>query len=173
MRKFSRARVLLMAGLLAAVTGTTGAAASGSASGESAAPAADSAARSDCRGIGSSFTDKLLPGRCLTNGGYRLEMQYDGNLVLYHGGRACWSSGTDGIDGVWAEYSGDWALDSPSMTLRIAVRRTPALPGQVHRPPQDRQRQPQRQGRSVDRLRQVRELLRCAPTSSAASSPRP
>ncbi|WP_436771588.1 hypothetical protein [Yinghuangia sp. YIM S09857] len=114
MRKFSRARVLLMAGVLAAVTATTGAA-SGSA--PAAGAAADSATRSDCRGIGSSFTDKLLPGRCLTNGNYRLEMQYDGNLVLYQGGRACWASDTDGIDGVWAEYSGDWALDSPSMTL--------------------------------------------------------
>lgn len=111
MGKFSRARVLLMAGVLAAVTGTTGAAASDSAS------AAASLARDGCRGIGSSFSDKMLPGQCLTNGGYRLEMQYDGNLVLYSGGRACWSSGTDGTDGVYANYSGDWALDSPYLSL--------------------------------------------------------
>jgi hypothetical protein len=74
-----------------------------------------------CRGDGTSFTDRRIPGHCLQNGGYRLEMQYDGNLVLYSGGRACWASGTDGTDGVYAKFSGDWKPDSPYMTLESPV----------------------------------------------------
>lgn len=70
-----------------------------------------------CRNIGTSFTDKLIPGQCIGNGGYRLDMQYDGNLVLYSGDRACWASGTDGTDGVYAEFSGDWRPDSPYLSL--------------------------------------------------------
>jgi hypothetical protein len=37
--------------------------------------------------------------------------------MLYAGTRVCWASGTDGTDGVYAEYSGDWAIDSPYVTL--------------------------------------------------------
>lgn len=115
MRKVSRGRAFTVANLLAAATVATGVASTASsAHAETAAPAA---ARADCKGIGTSFTDRMLPGQCLQNGGYRFEMQYDGNLVLYSGGRACWASGTDGTDGVYAEYSGDWQLDSPFFTL--------------------------------------------------------
>ncbi|MFF4101920.1 hypothetical protein [Streptomyces sp. NPDC001903] len=71
----------------------------------------------ECRNIGTSFTDKLIPGQCIGNGANRLEMQYDGNLVLYSGSRACWASGTDGTDGVYAEFSGDWKPDSPYLSL--------------------------------------------------------
>lgn len=67
-----------------------------------------------CRSIGASFTDKMIPGQCITNGANRLEMQYDGNLVLYSGSRACWASGTDGV---YAEFSGDWKPDSPYLSL--------------------------------------------------------
>ncbi|UGQ12974.1 hypothetical protein LO772_04955 [Yinghuangia sp. ASG 101] len=115
MRHFLRAGVLALTSALAAVTATTGAAMAASPS----APGAPSEVqvRADCRSDGTAFGDKLLPGHCLRNGGYRLEMQYDGNLVLYSGSRACWASGTDGTDGVYAEYSGDWQIDSPFMTL--------------------------------------------------------
>ncbi|MER5884131.1 hypothetical protein ABT160_09900 [Streptomyces sp. NPDC001941] len=82
-----------------------------------AAPHGAQAHAADCRGIGSSFSDRLLPGQCLRNGNNRLEMQYDGNLVLYSGDRACWASGTEGTDGVYAQYSGDWKFDSPYMSL--------------------------------------------------------
>ncbi|MBD0743171.1 hypothetical protein [Streptomyces sp. CBMA152] len=113
MRNLSRTCVFAFAGLLATVTSSAGPV--------SAAPApahAPSAARAaDCKGIGTSFDDRMLPGQCLRNGGYRFEMQYDGNLVLYSGSRACWASGTDGTDGVYAKYSGDWKIDSPYMTL--------------------------------------------------------
>lgn len=51
----------------------------------SAVMATATAQGSECRDIGISFTDRLIPGQCLRNGGYRLEMQYDGNLVLYNG----------------------------------------------------------------------------------------
>ncbi|MEU6895575.1 hypothetical protein ABZ934_28160 [Streptomyces sp. NPDC046557] len=67
--------------------------------------------------IGTSFTDRLLPEECLGNGEYRLVMQYDGNLVLFSGPRACWAGGTDGGDGVFAKYSGALAVDSPWMSL--------------------------------------------------------
>ncbi|KAF9915662.1 hypothetical protein FBU30_001836 [Linnemannia zychae] len=59
----------------------------------------------------------MIPGECLMNGVYMLVMQYDGNLVLYNGNRPCWSSGTDGTDGVYAVFSGDWAIDSPNFKL--------------------------------------------------------
>ncbi|MCF2530247.1 hypothetical protein [Yinghuangia soli] len=104
----SRVAVLVAANLLAVVGVSTGTVA--------AAPGVP-AANGDCRNDGTSFDDRLIPGHCLRNGGYRFEMQYDGNLVLYSGGRACWSSGTDGTDGVYAEFSGDWQLDSPWFSL--------------------------------------------------------
>ncbi|MDI2129923.1 hypothetical protein [Yinghuangia seranimata] len=109
--KLSRVCVLAAVNLVAAVAAAVGPAP------VAVAAQAEPQARSECRNDGTSFTDKLIPGHCLRNGGYRLEMQYDGNLVLYSGGRACWSSGTDGTDGVYAEYSGDWKLDSPYMAL--------------------------------------------------------
>lgn len=112
MRNLSRTCAVAVAGLLAALTTST--------TPVSAAPTTTTgtaAARAECRSIGTAFTDRMLPGQCLRNGGYRLEMQYDGNLVLYSDSRACWASGTDGTDGVYAMYSGDWKLDSPYMTL--------------------------------------------------------
>ncbi|HSA49659.1 MAG TPA: hypothetical protein VLH10_06045 [Yinghuangia sp.] len=112
MRHVLRAGVLVLTTALAALTATTGAATA-----DSAGPSRGVQARAECRNDGTSFSDKLLPGHCLSNGGYRFEMQYDGNLVLYSGSRACWASGTDGTDGVYAEYSGDWQIDSPFMTL--------------------------------------------------------
>ncbi|MEV6548557.1 hypothetical protein AB0M57_07560 [Streptomyces sp. NPDC051597] len=113
MRNLSRTCVLAFAGLLATATSSAW-----PVSAVPAPAAASPAVRAaDCRGVGTAFNDRLLPGQCLRNGGYRLEMQYDGNLVLYSGGRACWASGTDGTDGVYAKFSGDWKLDSPYMTL--------------------------------------------------------
>lgn len=109
MRRLSRTCVLAFAGLLATVTSSAGPV--------SATPVPTAARAAECRGIGTAFTDRMLPGQCLRNGGYRLEMQYDGNLVLYSGPRVCWASGTDGTDGVYAKYSGDWKLDSPYLTL--------------------------------------------------------
>lgn len=107
MTKARRVSVFAVAAALAALTATTG----------SATATGAPQAKAECRGIGTSFNDRMLPGQCLRNGGYRLEMQYDGNLVLYSGGRACWASGTDGTDGVYAYYGGDWQLDSPWMSL--------------------------------------------------------
>ncbi|WP_371656547.1 MULTISPECIES: hypothetical protein [unclassified Streptomyces] len=115
MRILSRTCAVAVAGLVAAVTVTTSAAPVSATPTTATGTAA--AARAECRGIGTSFTDKMIPGECLRNGGYRLEMQYDGNLVLYSGSRACWASGTNGTDGVYAKFSGDWKPDSPYMTL--------------------------------------------------------
>lgn len=97
-----------------------------------------------CRSIGASFTDKMIPGQCITNGANRLEMQYDGNLVLYSGSRACWASGTDGTDGVYAEFSGDWKPDSPTCPWNRSSDSSGST-GEVHRTAQDRQRQHQLQ----------------------------
>ncbi|MEV0093990.1 hypothetical protein [Streptomyces sp. NPDC050738] len=108
MRNLPRNFAFALVGLLAAVT-TSAQPASATTGSE--------VSRSECRSIGTSFTDKMIPGQCLRNGGYRLEMQYDGNLVLYSDSRVCWASGTDGTDGVYAEFSGDWKPDSPYMTL--------------------------------------------------------
>ncbi|MFK8906520.1 hypothetical protein [Streptomyces sp. YS-3] len=113
MRNLSRTCVFAFAGLLATVTSSACPVSAAPASAEARAVAR----AAECRGIGTSFTDRMLPGQCLRNGGYRLEMQYDGNLVLYSGSRVCWASGTDGTDGVYAKFSGDWKLDSPYMTL--------------------------------------------------------
>jgi hypothetical protein len=68
--------------------------------------------------VGSSFNDRLLPNQQIANNGNRLVMQSDGNLVLYaNTGRVCWASGTNGLSGVYAKYSGDWRIDSPWMSL--------------------------------------------------------
>ncbi|MFI6144689.1 hypothetical protein [Streptomyces sp. NPDC051109] len=103
--KTTRALAFALVGLLAAAAVPAGTASA--ATGRAAA----------CRNIGTSFTDKLIPGQCISHGANRLEMQYDGNLVLYSGSRACWASGTDGTDGVYAEFSGDWKPDSPYLSL--------------------------------------------------------
>ncbi|WP_116212108.1 hypothetical protein [Streptomyces olivoreticuli] len=116
MRNVSRVCVLAAVNLLAALATVTGQA--------TAAPSEavhSVRVREGCRNDGTSFTDRLIPGHCLQNGGYRLEMQYDGNLVLYSPSRACWASGTDGTDGVYAKFSGDWKPDSPYMTLESPV----------------------------------------------------
>ncbi|GGP45993.1 hypothetical protein [Streptomyces abikoensis] len=114
MRTAFRACAIVAANLLAVALATT--------AGQATAAPAHAAHRAQgCRGDGTSFTDRLIPGHCLQNGGYRLEMQYDGNLVLYSGSRACWASGTDGTNGVYAKFSGDWKPDSPYMTLESPV----------------------------------------------------
>jgi len=61
------------------------------------------------------YTHILEPGQRLyagdtlysPNHSYRLIMQGDGNLVLYHGGSALWSSKTNGHDGANAVMQGD------------------------------------------------------------------
>ncbi|GAA0338408.1 hypothetical protein [Streptomyces blastmyceticus] len=116
MRNVSRVCVLTAVNLLAALATVTGQA--------TAAPSEavhSVRVQEGCRNDGTSFTDRLIPGHCLQNSGHRLEMQYDGNLVLYSGSRACWASGTDGTDGVYAKFSGDWKPDSPYMTLESPV----------------------------------------------------
>ena len=61
---------------------------------------------------------QLLPGQTLTagmqllspDGVYRLIMQGDGNLVLYKGPTALWSTGTNGSQGAYAVMQGDGNL---------------------------------------------------------------
>jgi hypothetical protein len=67
--------------------------------------------------VGTAFTNTLIPGECLRNGRFDFVMQYDGNLVLYDGARACWSSHTGGNEGVYAQFSGDDKLGSPFLGL--------------------------------------------------------
>ena len=56
--------------------------------------------------------ETLQPGWFLEsgNGTYRVVMQGDGNLVLYHGGTALWSSRTNGDGGASATMQGDGNL---------------------------------------------------------------
>jgi hypothetical protein len=84
----------------------------------SAAAAPASADAASAR-VGTSFNDRLFPGQYISNGRYRLEMQRDGNLVLYDDswGRACWASNTNGIDGVYADYD-DSLWTKPSLYLK-------------------------------------------------------
>jgi NlpC/P60 family len=64
---------------------------------------------------GTEYTHTLQPGQRLypgdilysPNHAYRLVMQGDGNLVLYSGGTALWSSKTNGQDGASAVMQGD------------------------------------------------------------------
>lgn len=113
MRKTVRACVLAATSLLVALAASAGHVSASPADGARAPEATDQCKRP----IGTSFRDRLIPGQCLRNGAYELVMQYDGNLVLYSGPRACWSSGTGGTEGVYARYSGDFAVDSPYMSL--------------------------------------------------------
>ena len=59
----------------------------------------------------SGFTAPRVPSRFgpaqqLSNGGYTLGMQGDGNLVLYRDGRAVWHTGTYGNPGAWLAVQG-------------------------------------------------------------------
>ena len=69
--------------------------------------------------VGTSFAGNLLPDQQIASGGYRFIMQRDGNLVLYNRyNRACWASGTYGMNGTYADYSGDWVRNNPYLTLQ-------------------------------------------------------
>jgi hypothetical protein len=65
---------------------------------------------------GSCCTYFMWPGEHLTiesvyeGSPYHLEMQGDGNLVLYSGSHPCWGSGTQGWYGAYARYSWDGHL---------------------------------------------------------------
>ncbi len=56
--------------------------------------------------------ERLQPGQFLVsaNGQFRMQMQEDGNLVLYHNGVALWSSQTSGRPGAWLGNQGDGNL---------------------------------------------------------------
>jgi hypothetical protein len=69
------------------------------------------------------------------NGTYNLDMQGDGNLVLYHSGSAIWSSGTAGTAAVKASMQGDgnfvlytstgtavWSTKTSSTGARLSVQ---------------------------------------------------
>ncbi|MGW2860084.1 hypothetical protein [Streptomyces sp. NPDC001205] len=116
MKNVSRVFVLAAVNLMTALAAVTGLATAAPAEAAHGVRVLD-----QCRNDGTSFSDRLIPGHCLRNGGYRLEMQYDGNLVLYSGSRACWASGTDGTNEVYAKFSGDWKPDSPYVTLESPV----------------------------------------------------
>lgn len=73
--------------------------------------------------LGPSFTDRLQPGQSISNGQYHLDMQTDGNLVLYSGTEPCWASDTVGVEGAYAQYSGDWQIDSPFMAIESPAGR--------------------------------------------------
>jgi len=53
---------------------------------------------------------KLMANQGLTLGGYHLNMQSDGNLVLRSGSRATWASNTAGHAGAWVILQGDGNL---------------------------------------------------------------
>lgn len=55
--------------------------------------------------VGTSFNDRLFAGQYIENGIYRFEMQTNGDLVLWAGSRACWTSGTAGIPKPYAKYN--------------------------------------------------------------------
>jgi hypothetical protein len=117
MKNLFRLLAPIAATVLAAVAAIAAPASAAPASAAPTAVAKSPSVRDDCRSIGSSFTDKMIPGECITSGSNRLEMQFDGNLVLSNGSRVCWASGTNNTNGVFAVYSGDWALDSPYLKL--------------------------------------------------------
>lgn len=88
------------------------------------------------RTIGKSFAGNLLPDQQIANNGYRFIMQRDGNLVLYNGkNRACWASGTYGLNGTHADYSGDWVLGNPYLTLQAWFGELRRYNGQWNRTP--------------------------------------
>lgn len=66
----------------------------------------------------STINDKLSPGERLlpgwslrsADGRYHLDMQSDGNLVVYAPDKALWASNTAGHPGAWAVMQGDGNL---------------------------------------------------------------
>lgn len=53
------------------------------------------------------YGGQLKPGQSKANGDKRLVMQTDGNLVLYHGSRAIWATGTNGRTGAFLAVQTD------------------------------------------------------------------
>jgi surface antigen len=85
---------------------------------DQAAPSLEVADVPSSKGSGPEGLSQLLPGETLPAGAdlispnhqYRLVMQTDGNLVLYQGASALWSSGTDGSPGAYAVMQTDGNL---------------------------------------------------------------
>ncbi len=69
---------------------------------------------------GTSIEDKLFPGQYLGNGGYKLAMQTDGNLVLYDRTRVCWASHTNGLRGTYLDYDDNY-IKPPQVDLKNAT----------------------------------------------------